>query len=181
MTTRRALTLTLTLALAVTALPLLVAAAGPGNRPDCTGDGPGPFARGGGPGMHGPGGCAGPDLERFLDRAATRLGLSEEQRLRIEAILETARPQMQALREQARSQHEAFRASHDPAVFDDGAVRAFAAQQSELHAEMMVQGMRTWSEVLQVLTPEQREQLGEQRQKMQDRRGQRGHRGGGWR
>lgn len=183
MTTRRTLTLTIVLALTVAALPILVAAGGPGSRPNCDGDGPGPFARGGGPGMHGPGGFGGPGfggpgLERFLDHAAGWLDLTEDQEAQIEAILETARPSMESLREQAQSQRQTFHDTFDPAAFDETAVRAFASQQSALHTEMMVAGLQTWSQVYQVLTPEQRAQLDEHRQKMQDRHGKHGHRGG---
>ena len=177
MTNRRTLTLILSLTLAVAALPILVVAGGPGGRPDCDGDGPGPFA-GGGPGMHGPDGFGGPHLERFLEHAASWLDLTEEQEAQIQAIVEAARPGMEALREQTQSQRQAFHESFDPAAFDEAAVRAFAAQQSVLHTEMMVQGMTTWSQVYQVLTPEQREQLDEHRQRMQDRHGKRGRRGG---
>jgi len=143
------------LTLALVGLPLLVAAGGHFQK-----GGPG----GGFFGGHGPG------IEGFLDHAAVMLDLSEDQEGQIEAIIDESRPAIEALREQAGEARRQFHETFDPGAFDEGAVTAFAQGQSELHSQMMVLGLQTFSQVWSVLTPEQREQLEEMRTKMQERR-----------
>lgn len=150
------------LALTLLALPIVVAAGGPFHKDGPGGPGGGFF------GGHGPG------FEGFLDHAACRLGLTEEQQTQIQAIIDESQPQMEALREQAAEARDAWHETFDPAVFDEAAAAAFAQSQSDLHAQMMVLGMRTHSQIWLVLTPEQREQLEERRAERQERRGQRG-------
>jgi Spy/CpxP family protein refolding chaperone len=154
------------LALSLIAFPIAVAAGGH-------------FHKGGPGGPDGPGGGFfgghGPGLERFLDHAACMLDLSDEQEAQIDAIIEASRPQMDALREQAAEARDAFHEAFDPGAFDEAAVTAFAQGQSELHTQMMVLGLQTFSQVWTVLTPEQRQQLEEMHGTMQERR--QSHRG----
>jgi Spy/CpxP family protein refolding chaperone len=130
----------------------------------------------GGPGRGGPGGPGhGPGLERLLHRLGDELGLTDTQRDEIDAILAAGQPTVEALREQLVDARQAFRDSNDPVIFDEAAARAFAESQSQLHADLMVETMRLHSQVLSVLTEEQREQLDE----LRARRGQGRHRRGG--
>jgi len=138
-------------------------------------------------GGHGPGGPDGPDgmfghgdPGFLLGLVGDAIALTDEQRTQIETILEAGRPAIEELREKARTAHEEFRASHQPGQFDEQAVRQFAQSQAQLHAEIMVQGMRLRSQVHAVLTPEQQAKLEQLRERRQERREQRGeHRGGG--
>ena len=126
-------------------------------------------------GFGGPHGMGGPDevggpglpfLEHMLPRLAEELDLTDAQQSQIQAILDEETPAIESMREQLRNAHQAFRESHPPGEFDEAAVRAFAESQSPTHVELMVAGARTMSRVHNVLTPEQREQL----QQMRDRR-----------
>jgi protein CpxP len=152
------------LALTLIALPIVVAAGGHFHKGGPDGPGGGFF------GGHGPG------FENFLDHAACMLDLTDEQQTQIQAVIDESAPQMEALHEQAAEAREAFHETFDPGAFDEAAATAFAQGQSDLHAQMMVLGMRTHSRIWSVLTPEQREQLEERRAERQERR--QGDRGG---
>ena len=163
--------ITLALAVALVAVPGLI------------------FAQGfsGGPGRGGPGGMHGPgNLDFLLGFVGDVIGLSDEQRAQIEAILDEGRPAIQELREQAREAGQQFRDSQQPGQFDEDAVRAFAGTQAQLRTDIMVETMRLKSQVFSVLTPEQQTQLQEMRERRQERCEQRGNRrgggkrGGGW-
>lgn len=156
----RNILLTITAA-ALIAVPLAAVAQGvPGG-----GNGGGP---GGGWG-HGPrGGGHGPDqglgmLERLLPRVADELGLTDAQLEEIQAILDQARPEIESAREKLQSLRQTRRDDHDPAVFNEGEVRAFAADLAEVQVELMVVVERTRAAALQVLSEEQRQQLEEMR------------------
>ena len=127
---------------------------------------------GGGYGPHGGhhGGFAGGDgggilqfLEHMLPRLTERLELSDEQVAQIQAILDEERPVIQGHVEELRSGREEWREDNDPAVFDEGSVRAFAESQGSIHVKLMVAADRAKAQVFQVLTLEQREQLEEMR------------------
>ncbi len=102
-------------------------------------------------------------LERMLPRLAEELGLSEEQLQEIQAVVDEERPRIEELAAELRALHETRRETHDPAVFDEGEVRAFAQQQFLVQVELMVVVERTRAAALQVLTEEQRQQLEEMR------------------
>lgn len=135
---------------------------------------------GGGPAWH-DGGMGGDHLgffERRLPRMAEELGLSEEQLDKIQAIVETARPDIEEYAEQLRDEREAYRASNDdPTVFNEGAFRAHAGRQNGIQTNLMVLVGKTKAEVFKVLTPEQIEQIVNMRSDF----GKRSHRGGGGR
>ena len=136
-----------------------------------SGSGYGPGG-GGGYGPHGGhhGGLAGEDgggtlqfLEHMLPRLAERLELSDEQVAEIQAILDEEGPIIEGYVEDLRSGRETWRETHDPAVFNEGAVRAFAESQGVIHADLMVAADRAKAGIFQVLSLEQREQLEEMR------------------
>jgi Spy/CpxP family protein refolding chaperone len=136
---------------------------------------------GGPPGMMGPDGFGGPGLHRveeMLPELAAVLELSNDQQAQIEAILDEELPAIETMRDQLRSAHQAFRASHQPGIFDEAAVRSFALSQSQTHVELMVAGARTMSRIHNVLTTEQQQRLEELRA-LRPERGRRGGPGAG--
>jgi len=162
----RILTLAGALLVAGTTLAL---ADGPGR------GGPGPGAPGdcGGHRGFGPGGHA--MMERHLGAlgplgfALHRLDLTTEQRDRIHGILAAQRDAHQALRDQLRGQRDERMKEPLATEFDEARVRARAQEHAQLMVEMEVARARVASEVLAVLTPEQRAEL----QKMRDERRER--------
>lgn len=156
--------LTLILAGAALIAGTTIALAGPAGRPGGGMRGAGMHSTG----MHGRGMGPGPGALGPLGRALHRLDLSEEQQTQIKGILEAAQPTFQSLREQLQANREAFREANPPNTFDEAAIRAHAAQQAAIHADLAVAAAKMRSQVFAVLTAEQVAELEAMRQKMQD-------------
>jgi Spy/CpxP family protein refolding chaperone len=149
--------------LTITALTLIAfpfaasAQSGPG---DCDGSGPHGPAMMGGPG--GPGEAGGPEghgLLRMLSRIGERIGLTEAQQTEVQAIIDARQPELENLHEQAAASREAFRASHEFGDWNEAAFREHFTSQAQLHVEMKLIGAEMASQVWDVLTSEQQQQL----------------------
>jgi len=108
------------------------------------------------------GGMGGPDImgmAMHLLHLGEELGLSDQQKTEIGAILDAARPRMEELQNSMQESREQWREGFDPANFDEQEARNFAESQAAIHVELMVLGMKTRSQVFAILTPEQQEQL----------------------
>lgn len=141
----------------------------PGDRP-CDGSGPHGFhGRGFGPGgepgrMMGGMGPMGP-----LGFALHRLDLTAEQRDRIHDLFSAQRDADRPLRDKMRALRDQRMKEPMPTTFDEAGVRARAEERAKVMVEMQVAHARLASQVLGVLTPEQRDEL----QKMRDERRER--------
>jgi len=97
-----------------------------------------------------------------------QLGLSDAQKAQVKDIMTKERPTLRPLFQQlaqSRMQLQQYQASGN---FDEAQVRAMAAQQAQVMTELTVQRARIQSEVIKVLTPEQKTKLAElQNQRMQ--------------
>jgi protein CpxP len=136
-----------------------------------------PFGRGGrgGPGgigrFGGPGGPGGP---MGVLPMINRLNLTDAQRDQVRGLAESNRDANQALGERARAAHEALQAAITAETFDEGAIRAASAEVASVDADLAVAHAKLHSEILQVLTPEQRTQLKELQAKRPQRPERRG-------
>jgi Spy/CpxP family protein refolding chaperone len=162
-------------AAAILAAPLvLFAQAGGGN---C--DGSGPHGPRGGQGMYGgPGGHGGHGLLRMLPRLAERLELTQGQQDQIQAIIDAQKPAMEDLGAQAAAARETFHSSYGIGDFEETDYRTFFEAQAQLHVEMQLIGASTISQVWDVLTPEQQQQLLDLLELFRDGRGGPRHGGG---
>jgi periplasmic protein CpxP/Spy len=109
---------------------------------------------GGGPGMG------------FFGR---RLGLTDDQKAQVKDIMTKERPTLRPLMQQlaqSRMQLEQYQASGN---FDEAQVRAMAAQQAQIMTELTVQKARIQSEMIKVLTPDQKSKLAEMQSARQQR------------
>jgi Spy/CpxP family protein refolding chaperone len=97
--------------------------------------------------------------QRLLGPIGDRIGLTDEQKSRIQAILDESQPRLQELRDQLTAARDAFMADQDPTVFDEAAIRSFAASQSQIKTDLMVEVARARTEIHSVLTAEQQQQL----------------------
>lgn len=105
-----------------------------------------------------------------------RLGLSEEQQEKIEAIREEERTNIKALRENTRDYQEQMRVLTDEGTFDEKAIRTIAEEKAKIQVEMAVTRARMHSQIREIMTPEQQELATKLRS---DHFGKRGnHRGG---
>jgi Spy/CpxP family protein refolding chaperone len=158
-----------------------VSAQGPGGR-----GGPGRFGGQGGPGgpggpgrgRGGPGGPSGPGMlsPMMLDR----LGLSDAQHEQVRQIMDAQKDDQRALGERAMKAHQALDAAITSDTLDEGRVRMLAADVATAEADMAVARARVYSQVFQILTPDQQSklkqlqaQMAEREQRMQENRDQR--------
>jgi protein CpxP len=115
---------------------------------------------------------------------AERLELTDEQREMIRGIVEAERQAIRPWHEDLLSIDKAVDEAVQAEPFDEEAVRAAARQAADIRVELAVARARVANEVRQVLTPDQRELLGELRAERREHHGvfggshHRGTRGG---
>lgn len=91
----------------------------------------------------------------MLARMSKELNLTSDQQAKIKTILETEQAKMQPMRQQLRQNRQAENSSSTGA-FDEAQVRAFASKQAQIMTDLTVERERTKSQILAVLTPDQR-------------------------
>ena len=123
-------------------------------------------------GMHERGGPMGPEFGfggHMLGYFSDVLDLSQAQQDQIKAILEKEKPTLQPLFKQMMQFHNDMRTLEESGTFDEAKVRALAAQQSQNMTELIVQKARIQSELMQVLTADQKTKLAQLRAKHEQR------------
>ncbi|HKM85627.1 MAG TPA: Spy/CpxP family protein refolding chaperone [Terriglobales bacterium] len=105
-------------------------------------------------GRHGFGGPGG-DFRRML----TQLDLTADQHSQVKAIFEKEKPTMQPLMQQMRQNHSAMEALEASGAFDEAKTRALATQNSQTMIELQVEHARIKSEIMQILTADQKAKL----------------------
>jgi Spy/CpxP family protein refolding chaperone len=105
--------------------------------------------------MRGDGMFGGPMLGYFVHK----LDLTDEQQAQVKAIMAKEKPAIQPLILQAAQGHLQLRDMVLNGSFDEAKARELAAQQSQVMTELTVQHARIASEMVQVLTPEQKTKL----------------------
>jgi protein CpxP len=104
------------------------------------------------------GGFGGPGFG-LMPPLLNRLGLSDQQREQVKAIADSHRDDAQKLFDQERQAREALQAAITSGTFDEGAVRQQAMALGQVETDVAVLRARIFSEVYQVLTPEQQTTL----------------------
>lgn len=112
--------------------------------------------------MHGHGRGHGDMFGFFSDY----LDLSDAQKAQAKDILAKEKPTLKPLMQQLGQSRKQLTQLQQSATFDEAQVRAVAAQQSQTMTELTVQKARIYSELYQILTPEQKDKL----KKFQERR-----------
>ncbi len=102
-----------------------------------------------------------------------RLDLSDAQRNQVKTILDSHRDEQRALGERGRAAHEALDAAAAGDTFDEGLVRTRAAELAIVDADVAVARARIYSEVLQILTADQRSKAKTIQAEMKDRQAER--------
>jgi periplasmic protein CpxP/Spy len=105
-------------------------------------------------GPHGFGGPGG-DFHRMLKQ----LDLTSDQQTQVKAIFEKEKPTLQPLMQQMRQNHTAETALEASGTFDEAKTRALATQNSQTMVELQVEHARIKSEIMQILTPDQKAKL----------------------
>jgi Spy/CpxP family protein refolding chaperone len=95
----------------------------------------------------------GPEM---LEHMARALGLSEEQKTQIKALMENIGPAEEARHQKMEEIQKQLEAATANGQFDEAKVRDLANQQAQLQAEAIVEHERMKSKVFALLTAEQR-------------------------
>jgi Spy/CpxP family protein refolding chaperone len=105
--------------------------------------------------MRGDGMFGGPMLGFYVHQ----LDLTAAQKAQMKAIMTKEKPGLQPLMQQASQGHSQLRELVMSGNFDEGKARELASQQSQTMTELAVQHARIASEMVQVLTPDQKTKL----------------------
>ncbi len=130
-----------------------------------------------------PGARGGPGRGGFLP--LRRLDLSDAQEEQIDGVREEAREAVAAAREPMREARRELRDAMRNEEVDEGRIRALTTTIASLQADALVRSARVYADILEVLTPEQRDEVSElqerrrergeeRRERFRDRRGRRG-------
>ena len=102
------------------------------------------------------GGMFGDHMLRFFTR---KLDLTDAQQAQVKDIIAKERPTIRPLMLQMAQTHQQLRQLVMNSGFDEAKVRELASQQAQNTTELTVQRARIASELLQILTPEQKTKL----------------------
>jgi protein CpxP len=105
----------------------------------------------------GPRGFGGPDGD--FHRMLKQLDLTSDQQSQVKAIFEKEKPTLQPLMQAMRANHTAMSALESSGTFDEAKTRALATQNSQTMVELQVEHARLKSEIMQVLTADQKAKL----------------------
>jgi protein CpxP len=106
-------------------------------------------------GMHGRGGPGG-GFNHMLEFFSDYLDLTSAQQAQVKAIWEKEKPTLKPLMQQMRQNHADMLALENSGPFDEAKTRALAASNAQTMIELQVQHARIKSEMMQVLTPDQK-------------------------
>jgi protein CpxP len=118
----------------------------------------GPDGFGGpGRGRGGPGGPGGP----LAGLPLRELNLTDAQREQVKQIVDSRQQEARAIGERAMAAREALHAATTSPSFDEGLIRAKAAEVAAIEADLAVSRARIFADVFQLLTPEQQAKVKE--------------------
>ena len=103
--------------------------------------------------------------ERPMRHLMRRLDLTEEQRDQIFEIKYAQRPVMREKMKELRKGRQALQEAAMAETYDSEAVRELANRQAQIQAELIVMRNATFNNVYALLTPEQRKEIAEMKQK----------------
>jgi periplasmic protein CpxP/Spy len=106
-------------------------------------------------GMHGHGGPDG-HFNHMLGFFTDYLDLTSAQQAQVKAIWEKEKPTLEPLTKQMRQSHADMLALETSGPFDEAKTRALATSNAQTMIEIQVQHARIKSEMVQVLTPDQK-------------------------
>ena len=127
------------------------------------GPGGGPFdsAQGRPDGFGGPGRGRGGPGGPLAGLPLRELNLTDAQREQVKQIVDSRQQEARAIGERAMAAREALHAATTSPSFDEGLIRAKAAEVAAIEADMAVSRARIFADVFQILTPEQQAKVKE--------------------
>ena len=100
-----------------------------------------------------------------IRRVEHRLGVTPAQREQAKAILAAEHPTIVQLRQQARAERDEMNAQ----PFNEQQTRAIAGKYAQTNTDILIERAKVRSEILAILTPEQRTRLEQFRSQFQER------------
>jgi len=122
----------------------------------------------------------GPGSPEMIEHMAQVLGLNEDQKTQIKALMDGIQASEEARHQKMEELHKQMEALTANGQFDEAKVREVANQQAAIHADQIVEHERMKSKVFSLLTPEQRVKAEAMHQGMREHGGgemRRGHGG----
>jgi len=110
-----------------------------------------------------------------------RLDLTDSQKEQVKQILDSQQDQQKALREREAAARDALETVSTSGTFDEGAIRARAAELANVESDMAVERARIYNDVFQILSADQQTRLKALQAEMRDRAGNMQDRGQGGR
>lgn len=107
--------------------------------------------------------------QHILNFYSDYLDLTDAQQAQMKAILTQEKPIIAPMVQQLAQTHQQLRQLEESATFDEAKVRSVAAQQTQTMVDLIVEKARVKSQMMQVLTADQKAKL----QKLESRREQR--------
>lgn len=104
----------------------------------------------------------------FPERALQLAKATPEQRQQIRQIMQAARADIRALREASRNDRQQMRQQFIQPKVDAGAIEALRQKMLSQHDKVSLRHTKALIDAANVLTPEQRQQLGEMTKKRRD-------------
>jgi Spy/CpxP family protein refolding chaperone len=98
-------------------------------------------------------------IAHMLGFYADYLDLTDAQQAQMKDILAKEKPTIRPLMQQLAQAHQQMSQLEQAGTFDEAKVRALASQQSQTMTELMVQKARIKSELVALLTPDQKDKL----------------------
>jgi Spy/CpxP family protein refolding chaperone len=123
-------------------------------------------------GMHGHGGPDG-EFQHMVGFFTQYLDLTADQQTQVKAIWEKEKPGIEPLMQQMHQNHEAMKALEAAGPYDEVKTRALATQNAQTMIELQVAHARIKSEMVQILTPDQKTKLTEFESKHEGHMGER--------
>lgn len=101
------------------------------------------------------------------------LDLTDAQKEQVKQIMQTSRENTKTLREQMKANRQQLQTINENGNFNAAQTQALAAQQGNLHAQMIVEKERVKSQIYQILTPEQKAKAAEMKAQFEQKRQER--------
>ncbi len=101
------------------------------------------------------------------------LDLTDEQKAQMKTIRQASKETMKPIREQMKANRQKLQTLSESGTFDEAQVKAIAAQQGSLSAQMIVEKERVKVQMFNILTPEQKTKAAEMKAQFQQKRQER--------
>lgn len=101
------------------------------------------------------------------------LDLTDEQKAQMKTIRQASKESTKSIREQMKANRQKLQTLSESGTFDEAQVKAIAAEQGNLSAQMIVEKEKVKTQMLAILTPEQKAKAAEMKAQFKQKREER--------